>query len=356
MPLDVDFESLRYRGASRERCYELFSKLAFRSLVNDYAPTADTIQKDYRAGRVAQRSSTRWWPTLRAAGEFALRVIPDQPSAMRAAIVGIAFSTADRAGAVRPARPRGAVGTAATCSPAPTLPRRWIGATALDRLKPLLEDESVRKIGHDLKFDASSWRAHGIALRGLAFDSMLASYLLDATRSGHPLEETSLEHLGYKALTEEDVCGRGAKALPLAQVSPETLLNFAGERATSRGSWRTTLAPLLVRHDARARCIASSRCRSCRCSPTSNEAGVRIDGPALAAQSQRIEQELARLTRADLRAGGTGVQRQLAEAARRDPVRQAAAAGAEEDRQDAIGVHGRRGARGAGARRTSCRG
>ena len=49
---------------------------------------------------------------------------------------------------------------------------------------------------------------------------MLASYLLDATRPGHPLEETSLEHLGYKALTEEDVCGRGAKAVPFAQLAP----------------------------------------------------------------------------------------------------------------------------------------
>ena len=47
VPLDVDFESLRYRGASRERCYELFSRLAFRTLVNEYAPTADTIEKDY---------------------------------------------------------------------------------------------------------------------------------------------------------------------------------------------------------------------------------------------------------------------------------------------------------------------
>ena len=47
MPLDVDFQSLRYRGASRERCYELFSRLAFRTLVNDYAPDAHTVQKDY---------------------------------------------------------------------------------------------------------------------------------------------------------------------------------------------------------------------------------------------------------------------------------------------------------------------
>jgi DNA polymerase-1 len=45
---------------------------------------------------------------------------------------------------------------------------------------------------------------HGMTLRGLGLDTMLASYLLDATRSGHPLEDTALEHLGYKALTEED--------------------------------------------------------------------------------------------------------------------------------------------------------
>ena len=56
---------------------------------------------------------------------------------------------------------------------------------------------------------------------------MLASYLLDATRPGHPLEDTSLEHLSYKALTEEDVCGRGAKAVPFAQLAPGTLLTYA---------------------------------------------------------------------------------------------------------------------------------
>ena len=72
---------------------------------------------------------------------------------------------------------------------------------------------------------------HGVTLRGLGLDTMLASYLLDATRSEHPLEELALEHLGYKALTEEDVCGRGAKAVSLADVPAEAALDYAGERA-----------------------------------------------------------------------------------------------------------------------------
>ena len=104
VPLDVDFESLRYRGAARERCYELFSRLAFRSLMNEYAPTAETIQKDY-ALVVSLQELDALIAELRAAGEFALRVIPDRPTAMRAAIVGIAFSSADRARAIRPRWP-----------------------------------------------------------------------------------------------------------------------------------------------------------------------------------------------------------------------------------------------------------
>ena len=47
VPVEVDFESLRYRGASRERCYDLFSRLAFRSLVTEYAPTAANVERDY---------------------------------------------------------------------------------------------------------------------------------------------------------------------------------------------------------------------------------------------------------------------------------------------------------------------
>src|SRR3990167_9116126 len=78
VPLEIDFESLRYRGAARERCYELFSRMAFRSLVNEYAPTADTIQRDYALVR-SMAELGRLVAALREAGEFALRGIPDDP-------------------------------------------------------------------------------------------------------------------------------------------------------------------------------------------------------------------------------------------------------------------------------------
>ena len=290
VPIEVDFESLRYRGPVRERAYELFSRLDFRNILGDYAPTADTIKKDYALVTTVEALDALA-ATLRAAGEFAFRVLPDQPLAMRAGIVGIVFSAADRCARYVP------IGHVASDASQGLLagadaPEQIETRVALERLKPLFEDETLRKIGHDLKFDAIVLARHGITLRGLGFDSMLASYVLDATRPGHPLEPTSLEHLGYKALTEEDLCGRGARALPLARVTPAAALNYAGERADLARQLANRLAPLLVTDQLDA-VYRDLEMPLVPVLASIEQAGVLIDGPALAAQSQHIEQELA---------------------------------------------------------------
>jgi len=294
VPVDVDFAALRYRGASRERCYELFSRLAFRTLVNEYAPTADSIQKDYSLVRT-DADLDALLSELRAAGEFSLRVIPSEPSAMRASIVGLVFSTRDREARYVPVGHAGADGGGTDLLAAASAPEQLDRENVLDRLRPLLEDPSIRKLGHDLKFDVIVLGRHAITLAGLEFDSMLASYLLDATRSGHPLEESSLEHLGYKALTDEDVCGRGAKTLPFAKVAPESLLTFAGERADLARQLSNRLAPLLVT-DALEDVYRTLEMPLVPVLADIERAGIRIDGPALAAQSQHIEQALAQYT------------------------------------------------------------
>ena len=92
-PVDFDPESMRYRGASQQRCFDLFSRLGFRTLVMDFAPTAQTIGKDYAVVETLE-GVTALVAELRSAGRFALRVLPDEPSAMRTGIVGLSFSTA----------------------------------------------------------------------------------------------------------------------------------------------------------------------------------------------------------------------------------------------------------------------
>ena len=220
--VDVPFELERFtfRGANRARCYELFAKLEFRTLVPEYAPTASSVEKDYAViGSTPERAALA--AEMKAAGRFSLKVITDGTAPVRATLVGLAVSTAPLKARYIPLGHEGFGGGF-------SLPK----AEALAMLAPVLGDPSVRKIGHDLKADLIVLGRHGIEINNPeGFDTMLGSYLLDANRSSQALEPLALEQLGYKAQTEEDVIGKGVKALAFAQVPVESVLVYAGERS-----------------------------------------------------------------------------------------------------------------------------
>ncbi|MEO7275665.1 MAG: DNA polymerase I [Vicinamibacterales bacterium] len=292
VPVDFDPAALHYRGASREKCFELFGRLGFRSLVMEFAPTAETVAKDYVVVETTAALDALA-TTLRGATRFAFRVLSDGPVAMRAGIAGLAFSIASHTASYVPIA--GTTNTGGLFGDPeddgrPGLPL----ATVLAAIGPILEDEGLRKVGHDLKFDAIVLARHGVTLRGLELDTMIASYLLDSTRSAHPLEELALEHTGYKALREEDVCGRGVKALSFAALPIAAALTFAGERADLALQLSGTLHDRLgqeslvgvydtLEHPLIPALIAIER------------AGVRIDVSALSEQSSLVERELDRL-------------------------------------------------------------
>ncbi len=293
VPIAVDLESLRYRGASRELCYELFSRLAFRSLMNEYAPSAASVTKDY-AAVTTLADLDALIAELSARGEFAIGIVTDLPSAMRAGLVGVVFSVADRQARYVPLGHEGPDATGdllATVTAPPQIERLM----ALDRLRPLLEDERISKVGHDLKIAVIVLARYGITLRGLAFDTMLASYVLDPTGSDHAIEEASLEYLGYRAIEQEAVVGRGAKAVSLSRVLPDALLAFAGERADLSRQLSNHLAPL-IRDNGLEALYREIELPLAPVLADIELAGVRLDGPALAAQSLHIEQELAQRT------------------------------------------------------------
>ena len=276
----VDMSSFDYRGPDRQKCFELFSALGFRSLVTEYAPTADTVDTDY-AVISTEDGLASLIAELTRAGRFAMSVIGDCPGGMRAALVGVAFSTGARRARYLP------IGHTALDEPSALDPR-----AALSALKGILENPSIAKIGHDLKFDLMMLSHQGIALQGLEFDTMLASYVLDATRSSHTIEEIALEHLGYKALTEEDICGTGQKAIALPHMPAAALLSFAGERADL--AWQLA-EKLRVRlhEDGVEPLFRDLELPLVPVLADIERHGVRIDLPALGGQSTRIDAELA---------------------------------------------------------------
>ena len=294
VPVEFVPDDLRYRGASQARCFELFTRLGFRSLVLEYAPTAETAGSDYEI--VRSLDDVRVLAAdLEAAGRFALRVIPDAPSAMRAGIVGMAFSIMSRRAQYVPFV-HSASGGGDLFDDTDGAPERpgVDGHAALEALRAVLEEAAVRKVGHDLKFDAIILARHGMALRGIETDTMIASYLLDATRSAHLLEDLAIEHAGYKALREEDVCGRGARAVSFRDVPVERTRDFAGERADLALQLSSTLQNLLEREEL-AVLYRELELPLIPVLVAIERAGVRIDTAALAAQSGRMDQELATL-------------------------------------------------------------
>jgi len=283
VPVDLDPPALQYRGGSRERSFQIFNELGFRTIAKEYAPTAGSIAKTYRVVTTAE-DVRQLVDRLRAAGRFALRVLPDRPTAMRASIVGLAFSTAPREADYVPVGHQALGDTS-------SMPLD----VALDVLRPLLEDETVRKEGHDLKFDAIVLARHGVTLRGLDTDTMLASYLVDATRSEHRLEDLALEHTSYKALTEEDVCGRGVKALSLADLPVEAAVDYAGERADLAGQLAPIFRGLLVKEQLND-VYETLELPLVPVLIAVERAGIRVDGGAMAGLSLKVEQDLAQRT------------------------------------------------------------
>jgi DNA polymerase-1 len=101
----------------------------------------------------------------------------------------------------------------------------------LGKLKGLLEDPAVAKVGHHLKYDAHVLANHGIALAGMRYDSMLESYVLNSTATRHDMDSCARRYLGVETVHYEDVAGKGAKQISFSQVAVDTAADYAAEDA-----------------------------------------------------------------------------------------------------------------------------
>ena len=161
-----------------------------------------------------------WLNRLSAADFFAFDTETTSLNYMVAEIVGVSFAVE--------------AGTAAYVPLAhdyPGAPEQLSRDEVLAQLRPLLEDESKGKLGQHLKYDANVLMNHGITLRGIREDTMLESYVLDATGSRHDLDTLALKYLGQRTIHFEDIAGKGAKQITFNQVPVEQAAPYAAEDA-----------------------------------------------------------------------------------------------------------------------------
>ena len=115
----------------------------------------------------------------------------------------------------------------------------------LAALKPILENPAIGKVGQNLKYDYNVFKNHGITLKGIQFDTMLESYVLNSTATRHNMDALALKYLGHKTISYSDVAGTGVKQLRFDQIPVDKAAAYAAEDADVTLKLHQHLYPLL---------------------------------------------------------------------------------------------------------------
>ncbi|MCJ8317241.1 DNA polymerase I [Idiomarina sp.] len=170
--------------------------------------------------------------------------------------------------------------------------RDWL----LEKLKPILEGDSPKKVGQNLKYDAHILRRYGIRLGGILNDTMLASYVFNSVGSRHDMDTLSLHYLNHKTISFEDIAGKGAKQLTFNQIELEKAAPYAAEDADITLRLHNVLWNKVEETGSELKSVLTDievPLISVLCDM--EQYGVRIDANLLGKQSQEITEKLAEL-------------------------------------------------------------
>ncbi len=164
----------------------------------------------------------------------------------------------------------------------------------LQQIQPILENANIKKVGQNLKYDKHVLANHGIALNGIAHDTLLQSYVLESHR-GHGMDELSQRHLGITPISFEEVAGKGAKQVGFNQVTVETASEYAAEDADITLQLHQALSPNITADKKLDFIYSSIEMPSMEILFTIERNGVLIDANLLNRQSNEIGMKLMEL-------------------------------------------------------------
>jgi DNA polymerase-1 len=187
----------------------------------------------------------------------------------------------------------------------------YAGAPAqLDRdavlasLKPLLEDADKPKVGQHIKYDMNVLSLYGVEVRGVAFDTMLESYVFNSTGSRHDMDSLALKYLGRRTTHYEDIAGKGAKQIPFSQVSIDKGSHYAAEDADVTLQLHEHLWPRLEEVPTLAAVLKDIEVPLIPVLARMEQHGVLIDGDLLQRQSSEMAKQILQLEKESHDAAG----------------------------------------------------
>ncbi|GLK59397.1 DNA polymerase I [Azotobacter vinelandii] len=226
--LDIEIDALHPAAPDREALIALYRELEFKSWLDELlreahaaGPTADPAAPGTHYETLLDRERfAAWLDKLKQAGLIAFDSETTSLDAQQAELVGLSFAVAPLEAAYIP------------------LAHSYMGVPdQLDRdavlaaLRPILEDPARAKVGQHAKYDMNVLAHYGIEVRGVAYDTMLESYVLDSTATRHDMDSLALKYLGQGTIRFEDIAGKGAKQLTFDQIALEQAGPYAAEDA-----------------------------------------------------------------------------------------------------------------------------
>lgn len=314
--LDITPEQLTLGASNNDQLTEYFGRYEFKRWLNEVMNGADSITNNneqptkinhYQATpALAQDNSdealpaiqidrsryetllteadlNRWVEKLKQAKLFALDTETDNLDYMAANLVGISFALENGEAAYLP------------------LQLDYLGApktlektTALSLLKPVLENPSIQKVGQNFKYDLTIFARNGIDVQGVAFDTMLESYVLNST-GRHNMDDLAKRYLGHQTISFEEIAGKGKNQLTFNQIPLEKAAEYAAEDADVTMKLQQVLWEKLSKEPTLEKLFKEMELPLLGVLSRMERRGVLIDSDALFLQSNEIANRLSEL-------------------------------------------------------------
>ncbi|MCG9790294.1 DNA polymerase I [Vibrio barjaei] len=243
-----------------------------------------TIDRSAYETILTEESFNSWLEKLKSAPVIAFDTETDSLDYMVANLVGLSFAIEEGVAAYVP--------VAHDYIGAPEqLDRQWV----LEQLKPLLEDDEIAKVGQNLKYDASVLARYDIELKGIKFDTMLASYVYNSVGGKHDMDSLALRFLQHSCISFEQIAGKGKAQLTFNQIDLEQASPYAAEDADVTFRLHQRLNAELEKNEALNRIYQDIEVPLVPVLSRIERTGVLIDDMLLGAQSQEIAARLDEL-------------------------------------------------------------
>jgi DNA polymerase-1 len=239
VPFELDLQKLKRENFNLPKLKELFKELEFTKILQEISSLETKEKLDYKIIK-SEEELEELIADLEKVGEFAIDTETTSLSPIDAELVGISISYKEKEAYYIP------VGHYVRSQLSAVRSEKNLDlSVVIEKFKKILEHEKIRKIGHNLKFDLEILRRYGVELKGIHFDTMIASYLINPSFRQHNLNYLALEHLDHKMIPISDLIGTGKKQKSFAEVPIKEACIYSCEDADFTLRLKEVFAPKL---------------------------------------------------------------------------------------------------------------